>query len=74
MAPSPKKHTAIDQIPDGGTVAIPIDEAGRYLINYRYGKMETEADFGRAFTTIEYFDLLLALHQKKAEFQNVSVS
>lgn len=49
--------------PDGHTVAIPIDEAGRYLINYRYGKMETEADFVRAFTTIEYFDLLLALNQ-----------
>lgn len=49
--------------PEGGRVAIPIDAQGRYFINYRYGKMENMQDFARAFTTIEYFDLIVALHQ-----------
>ncbi len=49
--------------PWGGEVRIPIDSDGRYLINYRYGKMENIEDLGRAFVTMEYFDLLIALHQ-----------
>ena len=47
---------------DGRTV--PIDENGMMLINFRYETMTSDDPLGVEFTTLEYFDQLVALHQK----------
>ncbi len=43
---------------------IPIDEAGMMLINYRYEPMQPGQELGTEIPTVEYFDLLIDLHQK----------
>ena len=43
---------------------IPIDDRGMMLINYRYEPMQPGQELGIEFPTVEYFDLLIDLHQK----------
>ncbi|WP_221030151.1 CHASE2 domain-containing protein [Actomonas aquatica] len=42
---------------------IPIDAAGRLLVNYRYEKVEPGETTGRDFPVVEYFNQLIALDQ-----------
>jgi adenylate cyclase len=56
-----------DEIILGGAAGgrrIPIDEEGMLLINYRYGPMRPGEPLGTEIPTVEYFDLLIDLHQK----------
>ena len=48
----------------GGGRRIPIDEQGMMLINYRYEPMQPGQALGVEIPTVEYFDLLIDLHQK----------
>lgn len=43
---------------------IPIDEHGMLEVNYRYEPMQPEDPLGIEFPTVEYFDIMIDLHQK----------
>ena len=43
---------------------IPIDEEGALLINYRYEPIQPGDDLGDEMPTVEYFDVLVDIHQK----------
>jgi len=49
---------------NGGGRRIPIDDEGAMLINYRYEPTQSDEDLGREMPTVEYFDVLIDLHQK----------
>lgn len=49
---------------EGGGRRIPIDEAGMMTINYRYEPIQPGQELGREMPTVEYYDLLIDLHQK----------
>ncbi len=48
----------------GGGRRIPIDEGGMMTINYRYEPTQSDAELGREMPTVEYYDVLIDLHQK----------
>lgn len=49
---------------EGGGRRIPIDEHGMMFINYRYLPVASSEQLGREMPTVEYYDLLIDLHQK----------
>jgi adenylate cyclase len=49
---------------NGGGRRIPIDEAGMMLINYRYEPIQPGEALGREMPTVEYYNVLIDLHQK----------
>lgn len=49
---------------EGGGRRIPVDELGMMFVNYRYLPVESIEELGREMPTVEYYDLLIDLHQK----------
>jgi len=48
----------------GGGRRIPIDHEGAMLINYRYEPIQPGEALGREMPVVEYYDVLIDLHQK----------
>ncbi|GAB5562226.1 MAG: adenylate/guanylate cyclase domain-containing protein [Synoicihabitans sp.] len=56
------KHIVLGGKANGRT--IPIDQVGALLINYRYEPMKPGDELGEEMPTVEYFDVLIDIHQK----------